>query len=252
MLGLLRPRRLVLLALVAAGIFGWVQWKRAHHTTTVDESSAVRSFREGSTGAGGAGAPRPGVYTYRQSGRERGGIGPLGIERDLPREARMIIRTRRDGYESELDLAKEHVEASRYRRSPGGLRTTWIRTKLSFGGFGRDDRRTTSPQPVFMPPALRVGQVWAARYTTGDLPVAETSRVTGRDTVRIAGVAVPVFVIRTRSVTGGSHPGDQEQTTWWSPRHELPMRLSLRRRIRGTVRLDVTAELVLTSLAPRT
>ena len=251
MLGLLRPTRLIAIALVGGGIFGWTYWTRAHRTTEVSQSSAIERFRESAgQGGRGVGIPESGVYTYRQAGDERGSFGPLGIDRTLPNEARLTIRLMDGGYLQQLDLAREHIEARRFRVTSEGSRVTWIRTKISFATFGRDDRRTTKPQPVGTPGKLRVGQVWAEKYQTGDLPVAAASRVLRRETVSVDGTAVETFVIQTRSVTGGSHPGTEIDTTWWSPRYRLPLRLKLERRIRGAAGFKVDADLALTSLRP--
>ena len=250
MLGLLRPTRLVALALIGGGIYGWVSWNRAHDTTEVSRSSAVERFRESGTAPGVAGIPEPGVYTYRQSGSERGSFGPIGIDRTLPNEARLTIRSVEGGYLQQLDLAREHIEARRFKLTPAGSRVTWIRTKITFARFGRDDRRSTRPQPLEVPAKLRLGQAWATTYRTGDLPVAAASRVLRRDDVTVDGDAVDTFVIETRSVTGGSHPGTEIDTTWWSPRYRLPIRLELERRIRGAAGLRVDTVLEITSLRP--
>ncbi len=251
MLGLLRPTRLIALALIGGGIFGWVYWKRIHRTSEVSQSAAVEDFRR-AKGAGRSGGqiPQPGVYTYRQSGSERGSFGPLGIDRVLPREAQLTIRPMEGGYLSQLDLAREHIEARRFRLTSEGTRVTWIRTKIEFATFGRDDRRTTKPQPLETPTTLTVGRIWTARYRAGDLPVAAVSRVLRKETVSIDGASVDTFVIETRSVTGGSHPGTETDTTWWSPRYLLPMRLKLQRKIRGAAGFRVDAELSLTSVRP--
>jgi hypothetical protein len=166
----------------------------------------------------------------------------------LPKEAQLTIRQMAGGYLQQLDLAKEHIEARRFRVSPDGTRVTWIRTKIEFATFGRDDRRTTKPQPLEVPARPRVGQTWTEKYRTGDLPVVAVSRVLRNEIVPVDGTSVDTFVIETRSITGGSHPGTETDTTWWSPRYRLPMRFKLQRRIRGAAGLKVDAELILSSL----
>ena len=251
MFGLLRPTRLIALALIGSGFAGWVYWKRVHHTSTVSKSGAVEAFRR-ANGAGRSGpkTPQPGVYTYRQTGSERGSFGPLGIDRVLPKEAQLTIRSMAGGYLQQLDLAKEHIEARRFRVMAEGTRVTWIRTKIEFATFGRDDRRTTKPQPLEAPSTLRVGRTWTDTYRTGDLPVAAVSRVLRTESVVVDGTLVATFVIQTRSVTGGAHPGTETDTTWWSTRYLLPMRLKLQRRIRGAAGFKVDVELSLNSLRP--
>src|SRR5262245_40633640 len=141
------------LALVAVGVGAWL-WTRAHRSTPVSEERALESYRDevgGGEARAPAGAPHPGVYTYRVSGWERGAAGPLGVRRDFPGEARYIVRALPGGFEGELDLSAEHVEGARYRATAAGLRETWRRTKVTFLGFGRDDRRRLAPSRLFMP-----------------------------------------------------------------------------------------------------
>jgi hypothetical protein len=106
----------VLLALIGAGI--WV-WQSAHSSSPVSEEEALSTFREraGAAEATRPGVPRQGVYTYRQSGSERGGAGPISIPRSLPDEARYVVAPIPGGFEEELALSEQHVEGVRFRRS---------------------------------------------------------------------------------------------------------------------------------------
>ena len=156
------------------------------------------------------------------------------------------------GYEEERLLSADHLEAARYRVTPEGRRETWVRTKLSFGFYSRDDARPTKPQPLQMPRRPRVGQVWTERYSTGNLPVVAVNRVLRTESLPLDGAAIPVVVVETRTVTAGAHPGDQRETTWWSPARSLVIRSALTRRVRGAVSLDVTSNLELAHLQPRT
>ena len=244
---------LVVLVLVGAGVWAWHQ---ARSSTPVSEAAAVAEFRRGGGAAGGSeapGIPRPGVYTYDQSGSERGGAGPVSISRDLPGNARYVVTTVAGGYAEELDISQEHIEGLRLRvAADGGSHAVSRRTEVDFLGVGRDDRRDLRPPPVHLPHALPVGRAWSGRYMAGELPVSFHSRVLRREAVEIEGRRIPCVVVRTVGDTGGAHPGTRTDTRWWSPALALPLRWTIDMRIRGVVTLDTHAELTLESLTPRT
>lgn len=235
--------------ILAAGVWAWNAGRQAHE---VSEGAAVEGFRErGRAPADGAG-PAPGVYTYLQSGREEGALGPASISRNLPSEARYVITPVDGGYEEELALAKEHVEAVRFAPvAGGGRRAVWRRTDITFVGVGRDDRRDLVPPPVDRPADLAVGDEWTARYRAGDLPVVARSRVLRRETVDVGGRTVSALVIRTVGDTGGVHPGRRVDTVWWSPRWQLPLRWTIDMKVRGVARITTRTDLRLRSLTPR-
>ncbi len=237
----------LLLAAVVAGI--WL-WQRAGESTPVSEESALRDFRAEGGGAAAPGIPAPGVYTYRQEGTERGGVGPAHISRDLPGEARFVVTTADGGYRAQLSMSEEHVEGVTVRVGAAGSREVARRTKVTFLGFGRDDRRALRPPPLWLPATLAAGRTWGGSYTAGDLPVTYRSRVLRRDAVEVDGRRWAVWVVRSESSTGGVHPGDRTDTWWWSPRLALALRWEIDMRIGGPASLDTRATLVVERTTP--
>jgi len=240
---------LIVLLLAAIGAGVWM-WQRAGESTPVSEESALRDFREEGGGAAAPGIPGAGVYTYRQDGSERGGVGPAHISRDLPDEARYVVTAARGGYRAQLGMSEEHVEGVTLRVGEAGTREVARRTKVTFLGFGRDDRRTLRPPPLWLPARLSAGRTWGGSYTAGSLPVTYRSRVLRRDAVEVDGRRWAVWVIRSESETGGVHPGDRTDTWWWSPRLALPLRWTIDMRIGGPATLETRADLALVSTSP--
>jgi hypothetical protein len=250
---LLHPVRsalvLVLLAVIGAG---WWLWHRAGDSSPVSREAALRDYRASGPERARprAGVPAPGVYTYAQSGSERGGAGPLSVGRSLPDRARYVVTMAPGGYAEELDMSQEHIEGLRVRVGKAGSREVSRRTDVSFAGIGRDDRRDLVPPPLRMPRALPVGARWSARYHAGPLPVSARAEVVRSEVVEVGGRRYATRVIRTDAVTGGVHPGTRVDVQWWSPALALPLRWDIDMTIRGIVRLDTHATLRLVSVTP--
>ena len=251
-----RPFRLIGLIVTVGLIVGgiWL-WNRAHSSTPVSEERALADFRGRAAEEPARvrpGVPRAGVYSYRVQGRETAKAGPASIGRDLPGRASYVVTPTPAGYEEEWRLSEEHIEAFRYRVAPGGARTVWTRTKLTFLGFGRDDRRDLRPPPLRMPLRPRVGQTWRSSYMAGDLPVMVAARVLRREPVRVGGRPVPALVVHVHSETGGAHPGTRDERVWWAPSLALALRMEVDMEVRGTFGLSGEARLELESTDPRT
>lgn len=240
---------LVVLLLAAIGAGVWL-WKKAGESTPVTEESALRDFREEGGGAAAPGIPAAGVYTYRQEGSERGGAGPAHISRDLPGEARYVVTKAEGGYRAQLSMSQEHIEGVTVRVGEAGSREIARRTKVTFLGFGRDDRRALRPPPLRLPATLTAGRTWGGSYTAGDLPVTYRSRVLRRDAVEVDGRRWAVWVVRSESRTGGVHPGERTDTWWWSPRLALALRWEIDMHIGGPASLDTRATLDVVRTTP--
>jgi hypothetical protein len=243
----------VILVLAIAGAAVWA-WREARSSDPVSREEALSQYREGAGGPRAArpGVPRPGVYTYRQSGSERGGAGPISVRRDLPGEARYVATPLSRGFQEQLSLSEQHIEAVRFRVTRDGSWATWRRTDVTFVGIGRDDRRALRPAPLHLPRRLSVGLAWSGRYTAGELPVSYRAEVLRREAVEVGDRRLPSFVVRTTSDTGGAHPGRRVDVFWWSPRLALPLRWTIDMEIGGTVSLDSTADLRLEAAEPVT
>ena len=247
-----RPLRAALVVLVLAGIGAGVWlWQRAGESTPVSEDSALRAYREAGGAAAAPGIPASGVYSFRQEGSERGGVGPAHLSRDLPDVARYVVTASPGGYREELDISKEHIEAVTLRVGPRGTREVARRTKVTFLGFGRDDRRDLRPPPLRLPARLSAGRTWSGSYAAGSLPVTFRSRVERADAIEVDGRRYKVWVVRSDSDTGGVHPGTRIDVMWWSPRLALPLRWTIDMRIGGPATLRTRAELTLESAVPK-
>lgn len=248
-----RPlRALVILLLLAAVGAGLWLWDRAGESTPADVAAAVGRVRA----AGGAdararpGVPRYGVYRFRQTGSERGGLGPVHISRGLPERALYVVTPWKGGYAEELDISDEHIEGLRLRAGADGVREMWRRSDVTFLGVGRDDRRDLTPPPLRMPRRLAVGATWSSHLVADALPMTIRGTVVRADAVEVGGRRLAARVVRTVTDTGGIHHGRRIDVMWWSPALSLPLRWTIDMRISGIVSLRTTADLRLESTTP--
>ena len=212
---------------VVVGLLGiaWVVVRQiAGSSDPVTDGDALATFEAAARGTVPTGAPEPGVYRYRAQGIERGGAGPLALSRDVPPEARLVVTPTGAGWEAELAYSRQHIEGARYELRSGAIRVTWRRTKVTFAGFGRDDRRTVDPPSVFLPAGAAPGTRWSEAYRTGDITVRAQNRVLRSERIIVRGKSFDTLVIDSRSATGGAHPGTRIETLWWSPALGLPIR----------------------------
>ena len=159
------------IALAAAGV---VLWRSAGSSDPVSQDEALAAFRAAAGGTGAAGGPAPGVYRYAASGSETGGVGPFAITRSLPAEARLVVTTRPDGWDAEMDYSRQHIESMRVVRHGDELRVTFRRTKVTFAGFR--ERRPAQRRPALAVPA---GEPGARNPLAGVLPNGRHQREGG-------------------------------------------------------------------------
>lgn len=247
---LARPAVLIPLAiaLVLVGLGAW--WlSRAGSSTQVSEEQAARDY-----GAGGAatpaGAPKAGVWTYTARGDETVGLGALEIDRELPREARVVVRPAPDGYWRTLALSEEHVEASRLRAEPRGEYLVERVTTLKVAGVGRDDREVLKPPPLAYPRSIEVGDTWTERYVMDEVRVVTRVRVLRSAPVKVGARDVPTVIIDKRGAVSGPLTGFRNDRIWWSDDLKMPVRWVISTEIDGFASLRTDADLRLAASEP--
>ena len=185
------------------------------------------------------GGPAPGVYRYRAVGSRagRGGTACRSAATFRPRRG-WWSRPARTGGTRSCPTAASTSRARGTSSATARSRVTSRRTKVTFAGFGRDDRRSgrsrrrcsfrrapcparTGAKPT-APAISRRGAEPRSAQRAGD---------GGRDGPRHAGRG------RARSTTSGPHPGTRTETLWWAPELGLPVRWDVDMDIGGVVRV---------------
>lgn len=237
---------LTLALVVGAGV---VAYRQACSSDPVSGDEALADFRR-SGGRVGPSGPRPGVYTYAATGSERGGTGPISITRDVPSQARLVVTPDGAGWYAELSYSKQHIEGARYEQTSDGIVITSRRTKVTFAGVGRDDRRSLEPPSRFLPAGASAGTRWSESYRTGDIAVAVTTRIERTEALDVGGSAVATMLIISDATTTGAHPGTRRERLWWSPDLALPVRWDVDMEIRGTFGFSADTSLTLEAIEP--
>jgi hypothetical protein len=231
---------------ITIGAAGYVVL-RSRHSTPVAERTAVARFRAVQGAAEAAGLPETGVYTYSVRGWECAGLGPLCLHRSLPSRAYAIVSRHGALLTIELDLSREHLEAQRFRLTPRGRLLVWQRTELSILGVSQDDAHTVSPETTLSVPASpHAGARWSQRFNDGGLPVSVENHVSRSEGIPVGDETLATWKIVSASITGGAHPGTEDDVDWLASDLGIDARFSIDRRIRGVFpyRLELTADLV--------
>lgn len=239
----------LVVVVTAAGV---LLWRAAGRSDPVTLAETLERFRAAGAAETASDAPAPGVYTYEVSGAEEGRAGPLTVRRDLPAEAQMTVTRSGPGWEAELALSAQHVEAGRYGVASEGVVQSWRRVDLTFAGFGRDDRRELVGGLVIAPSPLRVGQAFNDDYLAGSLRNRVRGRVDRREDVTVGAVSVPAYVIVADTATTGALSGSRRETTWWSPELRVPVRARVQVTLDGPFGYSSTYEIRLVALVPET
>lgn len=249
---LARPIFLIPLVLVVVLIvLGAWWWSRAGSSTPVSEQEAGQDYGGGTGDRSIPGGPPPGVWTYRATGDETVGAGPVSIDRPLPPEAQMVVRAAPRGFWRTLVLSKEHVEASRIRTAPEGEYLVERVTTVKVAGLGRDDRQALVPPPLVYPASMEVGDTWTERYRMDEVRVVTRARVVRREVVDVGGRSVDAVVIGKTTAITGPVAGSRRDTVWWAPGLRMPVRWRFSTTVDGVASLRTDADVVLTSTEPR-
>lgn len=215
----------------------------------------VPGGRQLTSAAGSAGVaaqaalPTTGTYLYSVTGSECASVLFLQYCRNFPAQAHVVLTHKTDTITVEMDLSSNHLETSRYALHADGRYLTWQRTKLVFG-IAQDDSAPTVPPTLALPSTLRVGQHWTQHFNTGGLPVTTVNTVLKAALLNVGGTSVAAYEIAADSVTGGAHPGTENDITWHAPGSGLDVRLIIHRRIKGAFPYKMDVDATLLSLKP--
>jgi hypothetical protein len=246
-LALLRPGRIVSLALLAAiAVGGWWTWGRLHRSPEASLTAAIRTVKAAPAELG---RPAAGVYRMRLAGTEQIGIGPLTVDRSLPRQALVVVAgAAGGGRQIQLRLSADESESwlvdvtGRIGRA----------RSLSVGVLGRTHAfaGTAHPAVMLIPPRLRAGTRWRSTFVADQIAFDRTSRVLRVGHYALGGVPFPAYEIEVRETATGALNGTTTTSGWFLPRLGLYGQLTIVRQYDGLIASELHASLTLLSQTP--
>ena len=180
---------------------------------------------------GGIAVPTAGAYTVHVDGTEGVKFTAFGFcNRTFPTTATLYIKdhyTGRDGptsYEFDIAYSTLHSERHIYEYTRTAVFLEYEFAQVSCAGNAQPSEVRYSPfqEKVRLP--LRVGASWSGSGGDAQRTETYTSKVTGTQTLAIAGRSIPTFVIETSVKMTGSEHGTRFQRWWYSPAYALPLR----------------------------
>lgn len=177
--------------------------------------------------------PVPGTYGLRVSGAEKVTFGPFSFcGRDLPSASELVVAPATgepDGsYNFDVRFfpgeAGKHDERHIYRYAAGGVDLTFESATVTCSGVRQGSDISFSPAQRCVIAPLKVGATWSGTGGDADRTEKYTSVVTSAETLEIAGLRVPVFVIDTRTTFSGSESGERTRRWWYAPSLAMPVK----------------------------
>jgi hypothetical protein len=169
------------------------------------------------------------VYQIRMSGRESVRFGPVSIcNRSLPSSAALSV-SRAQGetptsYVFDLPISGDHTERHIYRYEGDQMFLDFEGARVTCAGISQTSEISFSPPQLRVRAPLSVGTTWTGRSGDQDRTESYRATVVRTESISLAGVAVPTFVIETRMDLTGSENGRRFQRWWYAPSMGLPVR----------------------------
>lgn len=177
--------------------------------------------------------PIAGTYPLTVSGKENVTFGPFSFcGRDLPKATTLVVAPAQNEPDGSYNFdvryfpgdTGKHDERHIYRYANGAVDLAFESATVTCSGVRQGSDVSYSPVQRCIIAPLKVGATWSGTAGDADRTEKYTSTVTGTDTVEIAGLRVPVFVIDTRTTFTGSESGDRTRRWWYAPSLAMPVK----------------------------
>jgi hypothetical protein len=173
--------------------------------------------------------PATGVYQIRMSGHESVHFGPVSIcNRDLPSSAQLSV-SKAEGetptsYVFDLPISGDHTERHIYRFEGDELFLDFEGARVTCAGISETSEVSFSPPELRARAPLSVGGSWSGRSGDEDRTESYRTTVVRTESITVAGLTVPTFVIETSIDLTGNENGRRFQRWWYAPTLGLPVR----------------------------
>ncbi|MCU1622928.1 MAG: hypothetical protein JWL79_1773, partial [Frankiales bacterium] len=118
----------------------------------------------------------------------------------------------------------QHDERHIYRYTADKVFLDYEIATVTCQGVRQSSETSYSPSQLRVKLPLAVGSSWSNKGGDADRTETSSSKVTGRQTLTVAGHATPTWVIETTTKISGSESGDRSQTWWYAPGWAMPVK----------------------------
>ncbi|MDP9068370.1 MAG: protein kinase [Actinomycetota bacterium] len=182
--------------------------------------------------------PRPGTYTYEQSGREalcpanEGCIDGADLRGPVQVRTGDVTSTSATDQVSSARVSERFSIASLVDYRPGAalLRETLMTFRTSQGGF--EVRLRPDPAMELLRSPLEPNERWDGAWISAPTPGSYSVEVIDHDRSLISGRRIPTIKLKTIIRWKGDHPGSLEMTSWIDPDTRVTVESVVRMRAR--------------------
>ncbi|MCU1595891.1 MAG: hypothetical protein JWO12_3283 [Frankiales bacterium] len=181
----------------------------------------------------GTTVPRTGTYELAVSGSEKVKFGVVSFcNQDLPTRTKLVVAAAKGEAKGSYDFdipyvpghAGQHDERHIYRYTRDAVFLDYEIATVTCQGVRQSSETSYSPAQLRAKLPLSVGSSWSNKGGDAQRTETSTSKVTGRQTLVVAGSPTPTYVISTTTTISGQESGDRTQTWWYAPSWALPVK----------------------------
>ena len=210
-------RVVLALAVVVAGVDGFLLWARGL-ATPVGPERAAASYLAAAAPAGDLPGPRPeaGGYRYRTTGYER--IDRYGIERRYPAETVRVVSWRGGcRWRETVPVFTQHVETYDFCATGADAEDFAYATSLTYFLVPGAQRFACAPTGRRLLAGARPGASRSWRCGQGTSTSVNTTTFVGRETVPTPAGPVPTRHLRLITALSGRSSGGAVRDLWLDP-----------------------------------
>jgi hypothetical protein len=208
----------LVLAVVVAGLDGFLLWGRGLATPVGPERAAASFLAGRPAPAGRLPGPRPpaGVYRYRTSGFER--VDRFGVERAYPSETVRVISWRGGcRWRETVPIFTQHTETYDFCATGADADDFASSTSLTYFLVPGTQRFACAPVGRRLLTGMRPGTARRWRCVQGSSVSANTTIYVGPDTVQAPAGPVPTRHLRLITALSGQSSGGAVRDLWLDP-----------------------------------
>ncbi|MCW2544176.1 MAG: hypothetical protein JWM40_1728 [Frankiales bacterium] len=177
--------------------------------------------------------PRVGVYKLAVSGSEKVKFGVVSFcNQALPKTSDLVVSKAAGESATSYDFdlryfpgqTGQHDERHIYRYTPTSTFMDYEIATVTCQGVRQSSETSYGTPQLRAKLPLTVGQSWSNSGGGSERTEKGTWKVERQETLTIAGVKVPTWVITDTVALSGNETGDRTQTWWYSPTWAMPVK----------------------------